>query len=510
MYLSGFAAASFPTTVGAYQTGFGGGSSDLFVVRFGDPALGVTPSAPTVPPKGTQTFVGSGGSGSFTYSLETNASGGSINASTGAYTAGATGSVSDVVDVTDSDGNVITATVTVGPGVLITPASPSTPPKGAIGFGASGGSGTGFKWSLATNNSGGSINTSTGAYTAGATGSTSDTVAVVDSLGNTASTVVTVGANLVVSPAAPTSPPLGPIAFTTTGGSNTGIVWALATNNSAGTINTSSGAYTAGATGNVTDTVQATDSLGNVATTNVTIGPGASITPASSSTPPKGPIAFTANGGSGTGWAWSVSTNNSGATINASTGAYTAGAISSVSDVVSVVDSLGNAATANVTVGAGVSITPPSATVVPNGVVDFSASGGSGSGYAWSLATNASGGTIGASSGTYTAGATGNVTDTVQVADTLGNVATASVSVTSSPPPDAGAQDASVTNDAASESGTTNDAAANDAGSGGGDNGGCGCETIARPSAASWWPGGFIAAALVLRRRRRTRGSHPT
>jgi hypothetical protein len=54
----------------------------------------------------------------------------------------------------------------------------------------------------------------------------------------------------------------------------------------------------------------------------------------------------------------------------------------------------------------------------------------------WSLATNASGGNIPANKGSYSGGPTGNVTDTVKVTDSLGNVATANVTVT--PPPSGG------------------------------------------------------------------------
>jgi len=63
-----------------------------------------------------------------------------------------------------------------------------------MGFTATGGSGSGYSWSFGTNNSGGSINTSTGAYTAGPTGSVTDTVKVTDSLGNSATSSITVTA----------------------------------------------------------------------------------------------------------------------------------------------------------------------------------------------------------------------------------------------------------------------------------------------------------------------------
>src|SRR5262249_7972299 len=143
---------------------------------------------------------------------------------------------------------------------------------------------------------------------------------------------------------------------------------------------------------------------------------------------PLGTATFTASGGSGTGFTWSLSTNASGGSINAGTGAYTAGATPNVTDVVHVQDSLGNAATHSVTIGTGISISRVT-TIAPLGTATSPASGGSGTGFTWSLSTNASGGSINAGTGAYTAGATPNVTDVVRVQDSLGNATTHSVAV---------------------------------------------------------------------------------
>ncbi len=155
-----------------------------------------------------------------------------------------------------------------------------------------------------------------------------------------------------------------------------------------------------------------------------------SMTPKSATTPPKGSVAFTASGGSGTGFSWTLPTNASGGSIDSASGAYAAGAAGDVTDVVRVSDSLGNAASANVTVTAGTSISPATARVPPGGGVAFTASGGSGSGYLWAIAVNASGGSIDATSGAYQAGTIDNVDDVVQVTDSLGNSATRTVTVT--------------------------------------------------------------------------------
>lgn len=70
-------------------------------------------AALTVPHStGSQTFLANGGFPSYTWSFQTNASGGSINPTTGAYTAGATPGT-DIVKVTDSFGTPNTAIVTI-------------------------------------------------------------------------------------------------------------------------------------------------------------------------------------------------------------------------------------------------------------------------------------------------------------------------------------------------------------------------------------------------------------
>lgn len=61
----------------------------------------------------TETFTGLGGYAPLTYALSVNNSGGSINATTGVYTAGASTGTTDTVKVTDAFGNTATTTVTV-------------------------------------------------------------------------------------------------------------------------------------------------------------------------------------------------------------------------------------------------------------------------------------------------------------------------------------------------------------------------------------------------------------
>jgi len=390
--------------------------------------VAVTPMTTTVAPRGNQTLVASGGSGSgYSFALSNNRSNGSITPA-GVYTAGNTGNVTDVVAVTDSLGNTGLATITVGPGVSITGGASTSPPRGALNFGASGGSATGYAFTFTTNGSGGTISTA-GHYVAGATGNTTDVIKVTDSLGNVSTTSVTVGAAVSLSPSAPHVAPRGTTTLTASGGSGTGFTFALTTNVSGGSIGASSGTYTAGASANAIDVVTVTDSLGNTDTVSVSVGSALAVTPASATVSPKGSVTVLPSGGSGSGYTFALTTNGSGGTVDPTTGRYVAGAVGSTTDVVTTTDSLHNTATTTLTVGPGVTLTPATTTVAPLGQVALIVSGGSGTGYTFSLTTNGSSGSVDASSGRYAAGALGSTADIVTVTDSLGNTSTSTITV---------------------------------------------------------------------------------
>ena len=234
---------------------------------------------------------------------------------------------------------------------------------------------------------------------------------------------------LLVAPGPEAVPPGGSRLFSASGGAGAGYAWALAAGGSGGAIDVATGAYRAGRIGGVVDQLRVVDGLGNAATASVQVTAGVTVSPMAVTVPPRGSQAFTASGGSGAGFTWSLTTNGSGATLDAATGAYQAGPAPGASDVVQVTDSLGNADLAAVTTGPALAIGPAEASVAPGGTIAFTASGGSGAGYAWSLVTSGSGGTIDAATGAYRAGATGGVSDLVRVADPLGNAATATVAV---------------------------------------------------------------------------------
>jgi uncharacterized repeat protein (TIGR01451 family) len=425
--------ATANATVGSYTVAASvagvSGTVTFALANYGP--LVLSPTSITVPPRGTVAFGATGDpTGGYVYGLPTNASGGSVVPSTGVYTAGPTGSVTDIVSVSNTLVPAATATVTVGPGVSIGPTSTAVPPRGTKVFSASGGSGTGFTYALTTDASGGSVVAATGVYTAGIAGGGIDAVTVTDSLGNSAIATITIGAGLSLStgPGPGSVAPRGTKTITPSGGSGGGYVYTLTTNGSGGSVDPDTGAYTAGATGSTTDVVTVTDALGNTATVTIPVNAGVSLAPPTSTTPPSGSILLAASGGSGAGYVYSVTTNLSGATIDAS-GAYVAGPIGDKVDVVTATDSLGNTATSSITVGPAVTLVASAPGTAPRGTITLTASGGSGTGYVYSLGPNASGATIGPDTGIYAAGSSDSVTDTVVVRDSLGNVASVNIAV---------------------------------------------------------------------------------
>jgi len=312
-------------------------------------SLVISPATIILNVGGAQTFSASGGTSSYTYSIVTNNSGGSINPSTGAYVAGTRGGVTDTVQVTDSSGNTSTATVTVRATFAISPASASVSTGGSQTFSASGGISP-YTYSIVTNNSGGTINASTGAYVAGTRGGGTDTVQATDSGGNVSSATVTVRATLAISPASASVSTRGSQVFSASGGTSP-YTYSIATNNSGGTISASTGAYVAGSKGGVTDIVRVTDSSGNSSSATVMVRASLAISPVSASVSTGGSQTFSTSGGTAP-YTYSIATNNSGGTINVSTGVYVAGSKGGVTDTVRVTDSAGSVNNASVIVTA--------------------------------------------------------------------------------------------------------------------------------------------------------------
>ena len=372
-------------------------------------ALSISPTTQTVLISSVNTFTGSGGVSPYTYSIPSG--GGSINSSTGAYTAPASNG-SATIQVTDSLGNTATAAVTITTTLGISPSSVTLAVNNTRTFAATGGTSP-FTFSILSG--GGTINSSSGLYTAPAT-SGSATVRVTDSLGATANATVTINAALAISP----SSQIVLISSTNTFTGSAGVSpYTYSIASGGGSINSSTGAYTAPAS-NGSATIQVMDSLGNTASSAVTITTTLGITPSSVTLAVTNTQSFSATGGTGP---FTFSVFSGGGSIVSSTGVYTAGATSG-SATVRVTDSLGATANATVTVNAALAISPSTATIASTGTQSFTASGGV-SAYAYSIVSGP--GSINSSTGLYTGVSAGSVS--VRVTDSLGNTSDAALTV---------------------------------------------------------------------------------
>ncbi len=396
------------------------------------------------------------------------ASGGAISTS-GLFTAGtAPGTYENTVKATSgSISGTATVTVTAGPLATIS----VTPNPATLGIGGTqqftavgrdvGGNVVAISPTWGVVAGGGSIDLSSGLFTAGsASGTYTNTVrASVGNLAGFATVVVTNGAlaSIIVSPNPVSVQTNATQQFTAVGmdsGGNTFTitpVWSVV--NGGGTINASSGVFTAGTTaGTFTNTVQATSgSISGAATVTVTaVAPSLAtiiVSPNPATVLPNGTQQFSAVGLDGNGDIFPLSpvwtVVNGGGGIDASTGLFTAGAVAGTftNTVTATSGAISSTATVIVTAVppslATIIVSPDPATMLPNGTRQFSAIGLDGNGNPFPLSpvwtvVNGGGG-IDASTGLFTAGAVvGTFTKTVVA--TSGAISdTATVIVTAVP-----------------------------------------------------------------------------
>ena len=377
-----------------------------------NPALQISPISQTIITNSLLILSATGGV--LPYAFSVSAGAGSVNASTGLYTAPASNTVATVL-VTDAIGNTSASTVTVTSALSLSPVAVILAVSDTQAFIGSGGMPP-LVYSIVSG--GGSINSSTGAFTAPATAG-SVTVRVTDALAATANSTVIVNPALTIAPASITLSVNGSLTFSAAGGVAPRIFTVFS---GGGSINASTGAYTAPATAG-SAVIRVTDSLGHTANSTLMITNALGITPAAVTLAVSNTQTFSAVGGSGP---FTYSIVSGGGAINASTGAFTAPATAG-SVTVRVTDSLAATATATVTVNAAVAISPASVTKAANATHTFSATGGV-TPYVFSILSG--GGSINSSTGAFTAPATAGAV-TVRVTDALSNVSNSAVTVVS-------------------------------------------------------------------------------
>lgn len=416
------------------------------------------------------TVTATGGTAPLVWSSSGLPAGLSLDSATGVLsgTPSAPGTASVALTVTDSAGASQSKTIPLTVSATALTITTNSLPNGAlnsaysIALGASGGSGTGYTWTLAAGSPPAGLNLSAAGVISGtptAAGSSSFTVRVTDSVQSTATklfTITVVNSALTITSVSPLAQALAGNFYITTlqasGGSGTGYQWVLAqgllpaglTLNVGGTIN---GVPSVVSTS--TFTVQVTDSLGTTATRVLTltvvnqalsISTASPLPDASQNVPYS--TALTASGGTGSGYVFQLASGQLPTGLNLAPGGIISGTpmvAGAITFTVQVTDNGGGVANKPLTltvVAPNLAITSP--TTLPAAPANqaystlLTASGGT-QPYTWSLTAgtlpaglilNPSTGVI---SGTPTNA--GGFNFTVQVKDAHNLTATANLSL---------------------------------------------------------------------------------
>lgn len=404
-----------------------------------------------------------------TWSVETG--GGTVNSTSGVFTAGGTAGTFTNTVRASANGISAAATVSVVAGPLatisISPNPDTTIVAGTKQFLAVGRDATGNTvailpvWSVT--NGGGTIIAATGVFTAGTTiGTFANTIRATSGAISATATETVIGgalASITVSPNPASLIVGGTQQFTAVGRDASGNIVAMtpawSVVNGGGSISPTSGFFTATSVpGTYANTVRATSgSVSGTATVILAAGPLAMlvIAPNPDTTAANGTQQFTASGRDAAGNSvpvssliWSVV--NGGGTINANSGLFTAGSVAGTyAGTIRVTSGAIFGSATEVVLGlppapptlATITLTPTPASLLVNGNQQFTAVGRDINGNVvaitpvWSIVNG--GGTIGASSGAFSAGAiAGTFTNSVRA--TVGNVfASATVIVNAGP-----------------------------------------------------------------------------
>ena len=304
----------------------------------------------------------------------------------------------------DGAGALVQRTVQMIEGMVVTPASASTPINGMVPLEVIGGNGH-YTWSANV----GSVSPNTGGtitYTCPGEVGTAD-VTVIDTAGNEAKATIKcdpIDGPLMITPAIAAVEINGTVVLEVTGGNSPYTSW----NATLGSVSPNEGAqvtYTApGAPGSV-DTVTVMDSNGTMASTKVNVesnGLPLAVTPAVASVEVNGTISLTVIGGNGAPYTWSTSAGSVNPIEGKQTKLTVSGDVGSVT--VTVQDNAGGTANATIEIGSVVElpvITPAKKVLSVNETTDLTVTGGKGP-YTWTATVGTVSPTTGSST-TYTA-----------------------------------------------------------------------------------------------------------
>jgi uncharacterized protein (TIGR03437 family) len=453
-----------PTTAGSYNfsvqvTDGSKMASQSYPVTINNPAITLAPSslpAGIVNGSYSQTFVASGGNGGpYTYSINGSTPGLTLNPSTGVLSGAPTSVATYTFTIGVSDGSAFTPafspknySINVFPALTIGPSTISSADPGVAYsqmFTAAGGLGSGYTFAINPLPAGFSFGTGSGILSgqSASGGSTSFMITVRDSAGFTASANYTLVVNsaLTLSPATLNPGQVGTAysqSFTATGGSG-GFTYTFGgtsipgLNFNAGTLNgtpTTAGSYQF--------SVTAKDGLGVTVVNNYTLAinnPPITLGPASL---PAGIVngtysqTFVASGGNGGPYTYSINGSTPGLSLATASGILSGAPTSATTYAFTIGVTDGSAFTPafqpknySITVFPAITIGPttiPSADPGLNYSQAFTASGGSGSGYTYTISTTPPGLGFGTANGVLSGppSSSGTFTFTISARDSMG------------------------------------------------------------------------------------------
>ncbi|WP_415062064.1 beta strand repeat-containing protein [Bdellovibrio sp.] len=319
-----------------------------------------------------------------------------------------------VIQVRDAAGNISQTSITTTPALTVTPAASTLWTKQNITLNGVNGV---PPYSYALVLGGGSVLTTTGAYTAPALATLSH-IEVTDSLGNTALAAVTVNQGVSISSASVTLASGNSFTFSASSGPPP-YVYSITSGSGLGAIDSSTGQLTTTASGTIT--VRVTDAASNTSDSEVTVNPSLQITPSSKTLAVNNTFTFSNTGGVGP---FTFDILSGGGSVDSSSGLFTAPGNSGTT-VVRITDSLNNQSSATVTINPALAISTTTPSMTTENTAVFVASGGVAP-YVYSVSSG--GGGVNSSTGLYTPpGTPGNAT--ILVTDSLGNTATDTITI---------------------------------------------------------------------------------